>query len=921
MNQRILQFLIIMIFPAVCLPQVRPRPPAIKPAPNTPPAYMKELKAFDQDGAVTRVVLKNDLTILVAEAHANPVAEVMIRVKAGYGDEPPDLAGISRVLERMFWRGTTTRQASAMAADLRALGSTCASTTAYDYTSFRTLAPAMQWKRMLEILADALINPLFDEKELNRQVAAVGVEVSCELADPLLGADARLLGTGFAGGGLDRGWSARAETLNRITRGRLLDYYQSAYSANRILITVCGDVPTGEVLAAATGLYSKVKNGGRAPEQPPVRNAEAGFRYAQDRTQERLARLQLGFRTVPAAAPDRPALDLLAAMLDTGEGAILKRRIMHQKKLVMDVTADNVALADTGYLALRFLLDPKDLDRCEIAVFTEFEILKRQEPDENELIRARAQAEREYWERMQTISARADQLVRFEDIGSWKLSRAYLERLAKVKWTDIKRVAARYLTLDNCTVLESLPVQAESRSLTGTTVESTIKSLLEPATEQEMEEREKETVPAVDAPAGNENFKPSEVHYPFQMASILRGPGLFIREDHTIPYVHLGLMFPGGKLFETRTNAGVTALMLHTMLRDSKNISADQIYKQLEMYGARIVPVMQDDYFGIYMAISSANVDAGLNLLSEWIRQPRFDSDEVSRQKRFLQAALRNRSAPEIAIGRLRQMLFAAHPYAQDIYGTETSLDALTPETVQEWHKKQVVDKRPIVVIVGDTQGTSLAGFFVRNFSGSRFEEVKLPEDFPKALTARSAGEGDAPGGISALFAGFQGPPDGDEDSFPLRVLESYAGGLGGRLVSRIGDEVSGAIRISLQYQPELRGGFIMADLAVAPAEEAEGFKVLTEEIERLGTDTVTYRDYRSAVAITVGEIQIGRQERSRQIQDLICQALLGAGLDGYVDEINRLLEVKQTDLQAVAQRMLKLAKSVTLRLHGKSGQ
>ena len=112
-----------------------------------------------------------------------------------------------------------------------------------------------------------------------------------------------------------------------------------------------------------------------------------------------------------------------------------------------------------------------------------------------------------------------------------------------------------------------------------------------------------------------------------------------------------------------------------------------------------------------------------------------------------------------------------------------------------------------------------------------------------------------------------------------------------------------------------------MAGMEVPPAEEAEGFKALTEEIERLGTDTITYRDYRSAIAMAVGEVQIRRQERSRQIQDLIGQTLLGAGLDGYGEEISRLQEVKQADLQEVAQRMLKLTRSVTLRLHGKPSQ
>ena len=117
-------------------------------------------------------------------------------------------------------------------------------------------------------------------------------------------------------------------------------------------------------------------------------------------------------------------------MLATGEAAILNRRLKHQKGLVFYAEAENAAFADTGYLSLRLEINPKDLDRCELAAFTEFEILKRQESDDAELERARAQVEREYWEEFQKVSGRAERLARSETLGSWKTSNS-LPRTAR----------------------------------------------------------------------------------------------------------------------------------------------------------------------------------------------------------------------------------------------------------------------------------------------------------------------------------------------------------------------------------------------------------------------------------------------------------------------------------------------------------
>jgi predicted Zn-dependent peptidase len=301
------------------------------------------------------------------------------------------------------------------------------------------------------------------------------------------------------------------------------------------------------------------------------------------------------------------------------------------------------------------------------------------------------------------------------------------------------------------------------------------------------------------------------------------------------------------------------------------------------------------------------------------IKTPKLDADEVARQKNLQTAALRRRSERELARQRLRQALFPDHSYALDPNGSEESLATITPEAVQEWYRSNVAVKRPMVVIIGDTQGTSLAAYFVRNFSGSRFQETKLPAVFPKPLENRFVAEGNWGASASAIMMAFQAPPEGDEDSFPLMVLQSYASDLGGRLVSRVQEGVRSASRVSLEYEAEFQSGSLVACLTVAPAEEETAQQVLADEIQRLATAQITYREYRSAVSSATGRVLIRQQDRFRLISDLIQNILAGRALEDFQDSINRLQEVKQTDLQEIAKRFFKMEKSVTLRLHGKS--
>jgi zinc protease len=875
---------------------------------------MQQLKSFDQDGSVTKAVLKNDLTVLVCEAHAAPLVEVLAWVKVGYRDDPADLAGISRVMEHMLWRGTATRTAAAMAADIQASGGEFSGTAAYDHTSIRAVVPAAQWKRALAIQADAVLNAVLDPQELKRQAEVIAYESQRDLADPESLADAKLLEMGFAGERMGRGRSPDAEALSKITREKLLAFYQSSYRPARIVLVVCGDILTSDVLSAAVDLYGKARGGSAGESRAPAGDFQERFRYAQIRGNDRLARLALGFRTVPVNSADYPALEVLRAMLGSGEGAILNRRLKHQKGLILGAAADQAVFADTGYLRLRLELEPRDLDRCEVAVFTELEILRRQQADHAELERARAQVEREFWESLQTVSARAERLARFESLGSWKIANGYLARVEQVKWADIVRVAAKYLRLDDCAWLECLPADAEARHLSAETILGTVKDLVAPAAARELAERQRVTVSALETPAEAGSFKPSEVRYPFQTASILRGPDLFIREDHTMPLIHIGFFFPGGKLMETRANAGITSLMLRAMLRDSKTKSADQIYRQLEIYGGALVPVVEDDYFGFYFSVPSSNVERGLELVGEMIKSPKLDAEEIGRQKRIQSGALLGQTSGEAARHRLREALFDDYSYALDSNGTESSLAAITPEAVQAWFKAVVADKKPVVVIVGDTEGTNLAGYFVHNFSGSRFGDVKIPEGFPKPLENKAAIEAVGDAASSSVLMSFQAVPEGDEDSFPLIVLQDYAP----VLRNRIQDALPGAFRVSLVYEPELRSGSVTACVVSAPEGEERALDLLSSELQRLANTPIPYRDYRAAVNAATGRFMIRQQYRFCQIADVMKSVLAGNGIAGFQDYLARLQDVKQTDLQEVARRVFKIEKSVTLRLHGK---
>ena len=607
-----------------------------------------------------------------------------------------------------------------------------------------------------------------------------------------------------------------------------------------------------------------------------------------------------------------------------GEGSILARRLKAEKKMILHGSAHLIAVPELSYLVLEMEVEPRNIDACELTLLTELEVLRREEPDDADLDRAQALLERKRWGDMQTLESRAVTFSRIEALRGWKGMNEYVGTLRKVKPADVTRVAKKYLSLENCSIVEYMPEGESPRNLSTEVIRKTLQGLIEPSTQEVLGAREKATRLAFRAGASSGDFKYSEIRYPMQKASVLRGPELFVREDHTAPVIDLGIFLPGGKLTENKENSGITWLMLASMLGGgTKEMVPERFFQQLEIFGAQIVPVVADDYFGFYASVLSRNIEPTLDLFLELARRPQFNAEQIARQKALQLARIRRDSDSSFACAyrRLQQGLFGDFPYSLRATGDESSVSSLTLEAVQAWYKSQVQQLKPLVVIIGDTHGTNLARYFVRNFSGSRYQDVKLTESFPKPIEKRQRLTGECGSSQSMVMIGFPAAPDGDEDAFALEVLQSYASGPGGRLAEQLKERHGLIHDVTMTYDPRLRAGQLTVHALTRTGDGEKSLKGLEEEISRLSEAEVSYKDYRAAINSAVGRYSVDQQLRPIQVSTFVRHILNGTEIEGMNQHVSHLQAVTQEDLQEIASRFLKIDKSVTVDLQGKSNK
>ena len=709
------------------------------------PPYMQNAKSYEETLHGTRIVFNDGLTVLVHEYRMQPLVSLQTYIRGGFSDDPEDAFGLAAMTASMRVGvgrnspdGTVLRKA-------QALGGIFRSQAEARYSLLEVTAPSSRWKQALRLQAEALLDPFADTDWLRQSIDTFAENLNDMLTEPTVHAERELSRLLF-------GLRFQAQIAKEnITPEKIIEFHKKHYVPSNVTLIITGDVNAGDVvreihnihvsapvLAGSTSVSSAAKSSG----------VREGFRYQAVTGRVISPRLFFGFPVTVENQEDYRALEVAAAILGLGESSVLNTRLRDQKGLIFAVHTKFDFSTGSGLLSIELETEPQNIDKAELALWTELEILKRNGPSEMDLVRAVAQLERSRWEGMETVEGRGGILVQGELQGDWKNIERYRSEIGKITATDVKRVMEKHLTIRNSALMEYLPRTMTDRKLTADVIGKTMEALLSPAVKEDLAERAFDVTPDYKIPAAAPAFRGNEIRHSFMAAPILRGPEIYIREDHSSPLLAMGFFFPGGKALETESDAGITQLMLEMMLADERAV------RQLEIYGGRLEPINADHYFGFRLSIPARHLHAGLDLIKKAVKTPDFKNTKSAGVKNF-------------------------------------SIDA-----VRSWHEKSVRNLKPFAVIVGDVQGTAPASFFVEEFSGSRMRDGKI------AAVPSQPMEKPAPRGHngrdrqSTVLVEFPAPPSGDVDAYGAYVLESYMGETG-RSAEEIRDRKAAAYRVA----------------------------------------------------------------------------------------------------------------------------
>lgn len=281
--------------------------------------------------------LENGIRVLQVQRGDLPVVSVSLQFDAGYSADPQDQLGAAGLMSAMLDEGTENYDALEFAARAEELGAVISSGSSLDTSSIGLSALSVNLEDSLELLKEAILNPSFDESELERlrsnwldQIAREKTEpysLALRNLPPLLYGDNHPYGIPFTGSGTE-------ESISALTADQLRAFHRTWIRPDNAQIVVVGNLSREEIeplLNNEFGDWDAPDIERPAKELFPVDPVEETVIYLMDKPGSPQSLVIGGHLLPPNQDEDREELDMAVRILGGNFNARLNMNLREDK--------------------------------------------------------------------------------------------------------------------------------------------------------------------------------------------------------------------------------------------------------------------------------------------------------------------------------------------------------------------------------------------------------------------------------------------------------------------------------------------------------------------------------------------------------------------------------------------------------------
>ncbi len=392
---------------------------------------------------IVREALPNGVRLIAQEMPGYRSVSMAVWVKAGSVYERGAESGISHFIEHMVFKGTKSRTAGDIAAEMDAVGGSINAYTAKECTCFYAKVLGESIDLAADMLSDIACDPKLDNDDIEREKGVVCEEILMLEDDPEDLAHETLGAVIYQTSPLAEPILGTQDTVRAFTRNDILSYMDKRYVPENIVVSCAGNFRMDELRSVLSGRFQRAGGGDSCPTIGNRLIDKRQFRAVEKDIEQ--VHICLGFPGFAGDTEEQFALLVLNNALGGSMSSRLFQKIREEKGLAYSVYSYPTSYSNTGYFTLYAGTGEKQAARVTQLMLEEIAEVRKNGITKEEFARSRQQLKGNYMLGLESTASRSSSLGRGELRGRVYTDEELISRIENVTMESVEAIIPRVL--------------------------------------------------------------------------------------------------------------------------------------------------------------------------------------------------------------------------------------------------------------------------------------------------------------------------------------------------------------------------------------------------------------------------------------------------------------------------------------------